>query len=143
MYLPPDGNSTGGRGRKGGRNFLDHPYPPPPYPVSLPFLSLRLALSRRVRPTYVQLFDTYLIVCPTYDTTVPLFSFVRPSVRPAYRPVANKNMMQTVIWSLGVLGGSGLGGVLSEPAAHYPSVFSASGVFGRYCRTVQHDRMTA
>lgn len=38
---------------------------------------------------------------------------------------------QLAVWSLGVLTGSGLGGVLAQPATHYPRTFPESGVFGR------------
>lgn len=33
--------------------------------------------------------------------------------------------------SVGLVVGPGLGGLLSEPAKHYPAVFSESGLFGR------------
>ncbi|CAM9371953.1 unnamed protein product, partial [Ectocarpus sp. 8 AP-2014] len=35
-------------------------------------------------------------------------------------------------WGLGALSGSGFGGVLAEPASHYPSLFSESGLFARF-----------
>ncbi|CAN0142038.1 unnamed protein product [Ascophyllum nodosum] len=38
----------------------------------------------------------------------------------------------TACWSLGLVGGPGLGGLLSEPAKHYPRFFSESGLFGRF-----------
>ncbi|CAM9851561.1 unnamed protein product, partial [Ectocarpus sp. 8 AP-2014] len=38
----------------------------------------------------------------------------------------------TTAWSLGALLGSGLCGVLAEPADRYPSIFTESGVFGRF-----------
>ncbi|CAN0421305.1 unnamed protein product, partial [Ascophyllum nodosum] len=38
----------------------------------------------------------------------------------------------TAAWSLGLVVGPGLGGILAEPAIHFPSVFSESGIFGRF-----------
>lgn len=35
-------------------------------------------------------------------------------------------------WSLALVVGPGVGGILAEPAIHYPSTFSESGIFGRY-----------
>ncbi|CAM9718286.1 unnamed protein product, partial [Laminaria digitata] len=35
-------------------------------------------------------------------------------------------------WSVGLVIGSGLGGLLAEPAKHYPALFSESGLFGRF-----------
>ena len=34
-------------------------------------------------------------------------------------------------WSFGLVMGTGLGGILAEPATNFPSVFSESGIFGR------------
>eukprot|EP00904_Undaria_pinnatifida_P006139 jgi/Undpi1/2655/HiC_scaffold_13.g06033.m1 len=38
----------------------------------------------------------------------------------------------TGCWSVGLVLGSGLGGVLAEPAKNYPAMFSESGIFGRF-----------
>ncbi|CAM9131751.1 unnamed protein product, partial [Laminaria digitata] len=38
----------------------------------------------------------------------------------------------TGCWSVGLVLGSALGGLLAEPATHYPTMFSESGLFGRY-----------
>ncbi|CAM9321014.1 unnamed protein product, partial [Laminaria digitata] len=37
----------------------------------------------------------------------------------------------TGCWAVGMVLGSGVGGMLAEPAHHYPAVFSESGLFGR------------
>ena len=34
-------------------------------------------------------------------------------------------------WSLGAILGPGIGGILAEPAVHYPRTFSNDGIFGR------------
>lgn len=38
----------------------------------------------------------------------------------------------TMAWSIGVVVGPGLSGILAEPATHYPRTFSESGLFGRF-----------
>ncbi|CAN0479237.1 unnamed protein product, partial [Laminaria digitata] len=35
-------------------------------------------------------------------------------------------------WSLGAILGPGVGGMLVNPAKHYPGTFSPHGIFGRY-----------
>lgn len=43
-------------------------------------------------------------------------------------------------WSFGLVIGPAIGGLLAQPAQHYPTVFSESGIFGRCgCVRVSHS----
>lgn len=68
----------------------------------------------------------------TYGIFLPFVARVL-MIRPAVLSVVLFHTQTTtvVVWSLGALLGSGLGGVLAQPATTYPFIFSESGVFGR------------
>ena len=51
--------------------------------------------------------------------------------RRIFLPWYERHRLCVAAWSLGAVLGPGVGGMLAQPADHYPGTFSQDGMFGR------------
>ncbi|CAB1106620.1 unnamed protein product [Ectocarpus sp. CCAP 1310/34] len=73
---------------------------------------------------------------------------IMPALRTTLSEVCGKkHVVQGMTYTSGataisLIFGTGIGGLLAQPALHYPEYFSATGLFGRWARCFQHSLTT-